>query len=291
MNSHTMDNDFSVDVSAENFNQAVIEKSKEVPVLVDFWAPWCGPCQSLKPILEKLSEAYQGKFRLAKVNSDENQALSGKYGIRGIPNVKAFVNGEIVDEFSGALPEKSVREFIDRLLPSPGEELRKKALEQLQAGASSAALATLSEAALLDPRNDLIKTDQAQILLDAGHLDEAALILKQLSPLSLADERAAALMARLQFALKAQAVPDEATLKSRIAADPGDLEARLQLANLWAGSENYEPAMEALLEIIRRDRKFKDDIGRKTLLELFHLLGGRGELVTKYRRLMANALN
>jgi putative thioredoxin len=118
---------FSIDVGEQNFNEVVIEGSRQAPVVVDFWAPWCAPCRALKPVLEKLADEYQGRFTLAKVNSDENPAIAAQFGVRGIPNVKAFVGGELVDEFSGALPEPAVREFIDRIVPSPAEELRQAA--------------------------------------------------------------------------------------------------------------------------------------------------------------------
>ena len=120
----------------------VLEESKHRPVVVDFWAPWCGPCKSLKPILEKLAAEYGGKFLLAKINSDDNQELAARYGVRGIPSVKAFVNGEPVDEFSGALPEGEVRAFLDRLVPGPADELRAQAAELRLAGDLSGALQT-----------------------------------------------------------------------------------------------------------------------------------------------------
>src|SRR5215218_2804378 len=113
-----------IDVDKTNFEALVIEGSKQVPVLVDFWAPWCAPCRALGPILEKLAAEYDGRFVLAKINSDENPALAARYGVRGIPNVKAFVAGEVIDEFSGALPESAVRQFIDNIIPSPADELR-----------------------------------------------------------------------------------------------------------------------------------------------------------------------
>ena len=114
----------SLDIGLADFQQAVLEESKHRPVLVDFWAPWCEPCKSLKPVLEKLAAEYGGKFLLAKINSDDNQELAARYGVRGIPSVKAFIDGEPVDEFSGALPESEVRAFLDRLVPGPADELR-----------------------------------------------------------------------------------------------------------------------------------------------------------------------
>ncbi len=282
---------FSFDVGAENFQQVVIEGSKAAPVIVDFWAEWCGPCRALKPILEKLAAEYQGKFVLAKVNSDENQPLAAQYGVRGIPNVKAFVDGQLVDEFSGALPEGAVREFIDRLVPSPGDELRVQAMEWHRDGDLKKALELLGRASEADPGNERVRIDTAEVLLDGGQADEAGRLLGTLSPGSLGEARVAQLLARAEFAAKGRGLADAAALEERIGANEGDLEARLQLATLLAARQRYQPALDQLLEIIRRDRSFGDDIGRKTLLSVFDLMGGQGELVAKYRRLLASALH
>lgn len=282
---------YSFDVTQENFNEIVLKAPAGTPVIVDFWAPWCGPCRALKPILEKLAESYAGKFILAKVNSDENTALATKYGVRGIPNVKAFKDGAIVDEFSGALPESAVREFIDRLVPSPGDALRVEALAMYRDGDAAAALDKLDTALQLDPQNDRIRVAAAQILADGGRADEAARLLESLHPATRGEPAAGALIARLEFLDKTRDLPPAETLVQRIAADPGDLDARLKLAQRHVAENQYEPALEQLLEIIRRDRKFNDDAGRKTMLSVLNLLGGQGELVSKYRRLMASALN
>jgi putative thioredoxin len=276
------------DVNEADFNRVVIEGSRKVPVLVDFWADWCAPCRALKPILEKLADEYQGRFLLAKVNSDQNQSLAARYGVRGIPNVKAFVGGELVDEFSGALPEAMVREFIEGLMPSEAEELRRQAAAALASGASDGALALLERAAEREPQNDAIRLDRAEILLDLGRADEARALLGALSILTRDETRAAGLIARAAFA--GGTAEGAAGLEQRIAAHPDDLEARLQLARAHVAARRYEAAMEQLLEVIRRDRGYGDDAGRKTLLQVFNLLGNEGELVAKYRRLMASAM-
>jgi putative thioredoxin len=278
--------DHDLDVNLNDFQAAVLDESRTRPVVVDFWAPWCGPCKSLKPILEKLAAEYGGKFRLAKVNADDNQALSQQYGVRGIPAVKAFVNGEMVDEFSGALPEAEVRAFLDRLIPSQADELRAQASAAHAAGDHGAALQLLAEASKLDPQHIGIRLDAAEIMLDLSEADEAQRLLGSVP--DDADPRVPQLKARLKFLGTAGA--DEMALQARIAADSNDLDARLELANLAIAGQRYEDGMEQLLEIVQRDRGFQDDIGRKTLLSVFDLLGG-GELVSRYRRLLASALN
>jgi putative thioredoxin len=278
--------DFDLDVHLADFQAAVLDESRTRPVVVDFWAPWCGPCKSLKPILEKLAAEYGGKFRLAKVNADDNQALSQQYGVRGIPAVKAFVNGEMVDEFSGALPEAEVRAFLDRLIPGPADALRAQAAAARTAGDQGAALQLLAEASKQDPQHLGVRLDAAEIMLDLSEADEARRLIGSVP--DDADPRVPQLKARLQFLGAAGA--DEAALQARIAADGNDLEARLALANLAIAGQRYEEGMEHLLEIVRRDRGFQDDIGRKTLLSVFNLLGG-GELVSRYRRLLASVLN
>jgi putative thioredoxin len=279
-----------IDVSLQDFKPVVIEGSMRAPVIVDFWAPWCAPCRALGPVLEKLEVEYQGKFTLAKINSEENQELAAQYGVRGIPNVKAFVGGRLVDEFSGALPERQVREFLDRVIPSPSEELRLQAREVYRESRAGAKALTLLEQALeLDPQNERALIDSASIMTDLGRFDEAKSFIAKLSPLAQMDEAVAALRSRIDFAAAAAASPDAEALRQRIAANPHDLDARLQLANLCAAKEDYAAALDQLLEIVRRDRTFGDDIARKTMLQIFNLLRD-GELVSEYRRRLASAM-
>ncbi len=275
----------ALDVGLADFQQHVLDESKHRPVVVDFWAPWCGPCKSLKPVLEKLAAEYGGRFLLAKVNSDDNQELASRYGVRGIPSVKAFVNGAMVDEFSGALPEGEVRAFLDRLIPSPAEELRVQAAGLRAAGDLSAALQTLADASRVDPAHLGVRLDAAEIMLDLGEADEARRLIARVP--EDADPRVAQLKARLQF--MGVEGEDVATLTAQVAANENDLAARLKLANLLVAAGQHEAGMDQLLEIVRRDRGFEDDIGRKTLLAVFDLLGG-GEVVSRYRRQLSSLL-
>jgi len=285
----------SIDVNTANFDEVVLEGSKQAPVIVDFWAPWCAPCRALKPVLEKLASEYQGRFTLAKINSDENQALATQYGVRGIPNVKAFVDGELVDEFSGALPEPAVRQFIERLVPSPAEELRlqARALYQKTRDAEPA-LELLAQAAAMDAKNEAVRVDSAEILFDSGKVDAARQQLETLSPLTQMDEQIAALKAKIEFSVSASAAPDIGELRRRIAQNDNDLDARLQLAKIHVAGQDYTAALDELLDIIRRDRSFRDDAARKTMLQVFGLLGtqdGQGNLVSKYRKLLASTMH
>ena len=281
----------AIDVSENNFMQEVIEASRRAPVLVDFWAPWCGPCRSLGPILEKLAAEYQGRFRLAKVNSDENQALAAQFGVRGIPNVKAVVDGRVVNEFTGALPESAVREFIDALLPSPAEPLRQEALAAHARGETDATRKLLLQAIRLDPKHEQARLDLIGILLDAGDLAEAQRLLGEIMDAGKDRGRIDSLAARLALAQGAAGGADEGALRARLEKDAADLSARLELANLLALKQDYRGALEELLEIVRRDRAFQDDIGRKTMLQIFSLLDTDSDLLREYRGRLSSLLN
>lgn len=283
----------AIDVSLADFDERVLAASQQVPVVVDFWAPWCQPCQILKPLLEKLAAEYGGRFILAKINSDENQELSQRYGVRGIPAVKAFVNGQPADEFTGALPETQIREFLERLLPSPAEPLRLAAQALAEAGMMDAARLKLTEAIDLDPKNDTAYLDYVELCLATAALDDARQLLGIVADKARDRTRVEALTARLQLADAAgQSNPDE--LRQQLADNGNDHAARLQLANLLALQQDYRGALELLIEGVRRDRQWQDEAARKALLNLFTMLGNQPQhegLVREFRIALARTLN
>lgn len=281
----------SFDVDASNFEQIVIKGSHKQPVLVDIWAPWCGPCKTLKPLLEKLAEEYEGKFVLAKLNSEENQAIAQQLGVRSIPTVKAIYQGKLVNEFTGALPESALREFLAKVIPSPAQELHLLALASARQGDSDGALALLDEAMQLDSADEQIKITKAGILLDLDKRNEAKELLDTLSPATKLTDRVKEMLTRIDIHEKTADLPDAATLQQHIDTDPGNLQARLDLANVHVARQEYEAALAQLFEIIKRDRNFQDDIGRRTMLDIFTLLGSGDELVRSARRQLASLLN
>ena len=281
-----------MDVSQADFDTKVVAASHKQPVVIDFWAPWCAPCKVLKPILEKLEGEYKGKFLLAKVNSDENHEIAARYAVRGIPSVKAMVDGKIVNEFTGALPESMVRDWLDKIIPSPAEELRREAQQQSEAGDLDGALQKLTEASTLDADNEWVRVDAAEILLAMGNPDDAQPLLDSLKdPDILKDARVLQLKTQVRLAEMREEGESEAELAAVISLNENDLESRLKLANVLIAANKPAEGMDQLLEIVRRDRKFKDDIGRKMLLDVFNLLGGQHELVAEYRRKLASILS
>jgi putative thioredoxin len=284
------------DVSVADFDEKVLAASRNVPVVVDFWAPWCQPCRTLKPLLEKLAAEFDGKFILAKVNSDENQELSQRYGVRGIPAVKAFIDGQLADEFTGALPEPQIREFLERLIPSPAEPLRSEALALAAQGDLKGALQRMAEAINLDPKNDTAYLDFIELSLNrnsAESLAEARELLGIVADRARDRSRVASLQARLQLA-SAGGGADIGALRERLAQDADDHEACLQLANALAVQQDYRGALENMIEIVRRDRKWNDEAGRKGMLNLFTLLAAQPQydnLVREFRIALARTLN
>jgi putative thioredoxin len=275
----------------DNFAELVLQNPRRVPVLVDFWADWCQPCHMLMPILSKLVDEYAGAFILVKVNSDEQQALATQFGIRSLPTVKVFKNGEIVDEFMGVQSESVIREILERHIERESDRILLDARVALERGDSEQAAALVNKAADLDPSNPQVKIEQAKILMGTGEPERAEIVLDDLR----GDQRelleVRTLKARLAFARIATQGPERARLEEMVSSDPDDLRARYQLSAAKVVGGDFEGALNELLEIMKRDRGFDDDAGRKGLLTVFEILGGSGELVSRYRALMSNALH
>jgi putative thioredoxin len=246
-----------MDVTTATFEQEVLEASKSLPVVVDFWAPWCGPCRALGPIIEKVAGELEGRVKLVKVDSDENPELSAAFGIRSIPNVIAFKDGRPAAQFLGAQPEAQVRAFIEKLLPSAAEQ----ALER------------------------------AEALFAAGDIDGTEQALAAVAREPDLKPRIAALEHGIAYARAGTEGPTEEELRAKLAADPDDHEARLALAFAFAAGRRYAEAMEELLEIVRRGKDWRDGEARKQLLALFDLAAAEPALVAEYRRKLASALH
>ncbi len=281
----------SADVTRADFEAQVINRSRTIPVLVDFWAGWCAPCKMLMPVLARLADEYQGRFFLAKIDTDKEKDLAARYGIRSLPTVKIFRNGEAVDEFLGAQPERVIREMIDRHVPRPSDALINEALRALEQGQTEKATEILVHAVEVDPANDRAKLQLAQLLLEGGRVQDGEKLLDNLSPDAKAGPAARALRARLELVRIAPAGPAAAELERVVAADPANSEAAYRLSAHKVLQGDYESALELLLQIVRRDRRFGDDAGRKTMLTVFNLMGGAGDLVKKYRNKLSMALN
>lgn len=282
---------FAFDVTAADFEQKVVDASRKTPVLVDFWAAWCAPCRTLKPMLEKLADEFGGRILVAKVNTEQEQELAARFGIRGIPDVRAFVGGTQIDGFTGALPENALREFIARILPSDAEPLRLEAQSSRERGDVNTSRALLLKAIDADPKFEAARLDLIDLLIDINELDEADRLLKEIIYRARDEERVRTLEARLGLASARPASADEAALRARIDDNGTDLEARLELASLAAEKGEFDTALENLLAIVQQDRGFKDDTGRKTMIQVFSLMPSDSPLLRDYRSRLAAVLN
>ena len=286
----------SIDVGHDNFEEVVVRGSSVRPVVVDFWAPWCAPCRMLAPMLDKVAAEFDGRMTLAKLNTDEEQELAARYGIRGIPNVKAFVGGKVVREFTGVLAESDIREFLTAIVPSPVAGLIAEARAMLAGGDAMGALSKLDAAFAIDPDDEDALLTRAEAMLQLDRRADAEVVLAaveappRLRKSPLKDERRlAALKART--ALKDAQVTDLAALAEAAARMPVDCAAKLAYAKGLAATGDYARALEELLAIVNADRSFQDDIARRTMLTIFDALGNDHDLVRRYRRELAAAIN
>jgi putative thioredoxin len=279
-----------VAVTAQNFRQVVIEGSYERPVLVDFWADWCAPCRALMPVLAKLAEEYHGRLLVAKLNTEEEQALAAQMGIRSLPTVQLYRDGRPVDQFMGALPEAQVRAFLEPYLPRESDGLLEQIGDRLMVGDLAGAQAALDLARAKEPDNPRLFLVQVQIQAASGDTQGAEALLERV-PLELAkDPEVLALRGQLRFANLAAGAPSEDELAARLAANPKDSEASFLLAARQAATGDFATALASLLALLKRDRAYGDDAARKTMLLIFDLLGGEDPLVTAYRGKMLSAL-
>lgn len=279
------------DVTVENFETDVILASDSNVIVLDFWAEWCGPCKTLTPILEKLAREYNGRFRLAKVDTEAQQEIAAMFGIRSIPTVIALKGQKPVSAFQGAQPEARVREFLDKVLPSAGEEKLGKAQAKLDAGDIEGAVDELKVALALTPSLDSARVMLADIAMRDNRIDEAKHYLAQCKPTTQMDEDYQRVAFKIDAAEQAGNSPEATALKAKIAQDPNDHEARLQLAAVLVVESQFEPAFETLLESIRLDRNWNEQAARKKLIEYFALAKEQPELVRRFRQALASTLN
>ena len=285
------DSPYIFEVSAADFHQVVLQGSLQRPVLVDFWADWCAPCKSLMPLLARLADEYQGKFILAKVNTEEQRELAAQFGIRSLPTVKLFHQGQPVDEFMGALPEAQVREFLDKHIPRESDLLLDQADALLLQGDAQRAGELINQANLMDPENPRVKVSYARYKATLGELVDAQQLLMELPLEEQIKPEVASLLARITFDRTTSESPPVAELERTLTQDPGNSEALYQLASHRIMENRYEDALELFLRLMQKDRSYGDDAGRKGMLKVFELLGGEGELVKRYRSRMFNALH
>jgi putative thioredoxin len=279
-----------IDTTLSSFERDVIEASSEVPVLVDFWAPWCGPCKMLGPLLERLEREYGGRFKLVNVNADTNPELVASFNLKSIPYAVAFVDGNAVAQFMGAQPEAVVRAFLDRLIPDPSVIEHRAARDALAKGHVAIAEDHLKNAVALDPSNDAARLDRIAMLIARGTAEEARMQFGALSTRAVQQSAFEGVKARLAAAEAAALLPPPELLQRRVDVDPGDLRARLELAELRIAQREFGPALDELLEIVKRDRHFGNDTARLKMLTVFEMAAQQPELVTEYRSRLSQVL-
>ena len=272
------------DISEALFDAEVIERSHRQPVLVDFWAAWCGPCRMLGPILEKVADDMEGAFYLAKVNTEECQSIAAQYRISGIPAVKLFAGGKVIAEFTGALPESQVRAFLKENLPSEAGAAVEQGKTLVASGQLDEARQSFERALELDEGLHDARLELARLLLRQGAVDEVAPLLDPIGKNANERDAADALLALSRFAAGGTSDEELETRRTRAVEASSSAEAQLRLGELLAARGQYEEALEALLASVVVDRKFEDEAARRAMLSVFEVVGARSELANRFRR-------
>lgn len=266
------------DITDENFEEIVIEKSYSKPVLVDFWAQWCGPCKALKPLLEKLSDEYD--YILAKVNVDENPHIAQEFGVQGIPDVKLFINGKVVDEFVGAYPEPKLRQFLEKHIKSKLQQKLDEVKILTLEGKREDAEKLLKELLEKYPENKALSIEAAKFFINEGKVEDAIKVLEGVKEY------------HKEYYIQAQALKEIARLKDICDNfnPENELDEIYKKAACFTVEGNYEKALKLFLEIVQKDKSYKDEAGRKGMITIFSMIGERHSLTKEYRKKLAMAL-
>ncbi len=273
----------------QSFQRDAVERSRDTLVVVDFWATWCQPCRLLSPILDELARQYDGKFVLVKVETEKAPAVAAGFGVQSIPAVYALRDGQLVDYFVGLLPEGQIRAWIDRLLPTPAEQLVAEARHLVNQN-PKAAEAKLNEAAALDPNLAAARLALAELLLAQGRNDECQQVIAGLEERGFLEPEAEKIKSQLHMAQQSEKAGDLDALQQRVAASPNDLQAKLELARALAAAHRHQEALDTALAVVQTHDKSFAGPAKELMIDLFRVLEDQSELVTEYRRKLSTAL-
>ena len=283
--------EYILESTGRTFDTDVIEASRQMPVLVDFWADWCGPCKMLAPVLERIAADYAGRARVVKVDTEAERELAGQHGIRSLPTVRVFRHGQPVDEILGVQPDSAIRAMLERYLERPSDRVRAEAARLITEERVPEAVLLLERVLRDEPQNDEIRVELIEALILAGQIGEADSKFAALPLQAIDSPRLKSVEARLHLARALLDAPPAEELAGRLAADESDLKSAHQLAAREFAAGQVESALDRWLAILRKDRSFDDGIARRSLLAAFTLLEGRDELVHRYRRQMMALLH